>query len=411
MSAKSLRCRKCGTEFPLENLYSCSSCGGLLEVVYDYEHMTTESLYKVSPWGTGQMWQYYDLLPINDEHNIVSLGEGGTPLLKADRLSSEMECNIFLKLECITPSGSFKDRPTSVAVSKAKELRANTVIVASSGNAAASTAAYAARAGINCIVCIPTNTEAGKVSQAISHGAKVVYVEGSFSNSFKIAKMAAELYGWPNITTTFINPYTIEGDKTISYELWKQMGQVPDYIFIPVGDGPLLVGVYKGFLELKRFSLIDKLPRMIGVQSAQCSPIAQAYINKSNVIGWVYPINTMATGIADPLIGYEEDGDLTLSVIINSGGCMVSLDEEEIYNAYTKLAVKEGIFAEPTGAVPIGAVQKLLKQGYIKSDDKIVCLITGHGLKRASSLKYKPPTITTLEELREVVKIMPKMFN
>lgn len=408
MSVKCIRCRKCNTEFVPSKLNNCPSCNGILEIIYDYDKINLDIFFKENIYKDHRMWQYKDLLPLADESNIVSLGEGGTPLIAADNLnvSDKIKCQILLKLESQNPSGSFKDRPTSVAISKAKELQAQTVIVSSSGNAAASTSAYAVRASMKAVICLPQSTDINKVSQAITHGAQVVYIEGSVSDSFNMVKKASEFYGWPNITSTFINPYTVEGDKTVAYELWKQMdSDVPDVVIIPIGAGPLLVGIHKGFQELKYFNLIKKIPRLVGVQAARCSPIFKAYLNKQeSVNAWLNPINTIATGIADPLVGYEQDGLLTLQTILKSGGCVISLEEDEINASLRKLSRNVGVYAEPTAATPIGALKKLVEQKVVDSGEKVVCIITGHGLKYKDTVDYQPPVISSLEELKTIIK-------
>lgn len=406
--AEKLCCKKCKTEYSLEKIYKCPSCGGILDVIYDYKKLNQEALFDKSNINNG-IWKYKDLLPINDENNIVTLGEGNTPLVKANNLNEELgiKNNIYLKLENTNPSGSFKDRPISVGISKAKEFNADTVVIASTGNASASTSAYAAHAGLNCVVCVPQNTSTNKVSQAIAHGAHVVYVEGSFSDSYKMAIEASEAFGWINTTTTFLNPYTYEGNKTVAYELWEQMNKkAPDAIIIPIGAGPLLVGMHKGFVELKKLGLIEKLPRLIGVQAEECAPIYEAFLNNLNEVnGWSKDINTVAKGIADPLVGYEDDGTFTLQSILESEGCVISLTEEEILNALSLLSTKEGVYGEPTSATSIGALQKLVSENKIENYENVVCIITGHGLKQASSFEYTPKVVTKLEELKNVVNI------
>lgn len=401
MAAKSLRCRHCHCEYPLDILYECQHCGGILEVTYDYSKVPS-SVLTADDGNAGSLWRYKELLPVNNEVNIVTLGEGATPLLRGRGLETEFnsKAQIYLKLDNLNPSGSFKDRPTSVGVSKAKEAGATTVIVSSSGNAAASTAAYAAKAGLQCVICIPSSTDARKVGQAIAYGAKVFFVEGPFSNAYQVVDLASKEFGWPNITSTFVNPYTVEGDKTVAYEIWSQLGDVPDYVTVPVGSGPLLVGAYKGFKELQQFGLTNRLPKMICVQAAQCSPIAQAFSQKVNKVeGWHAPVSTIASGIGDPLIGYEQDGLLTLETVLASGGSVLALGEEEIYKAYRLLANKEGVFAEPTGAISVAALTELKQIYSLNHTEKIVCLITGHGLKYVDSLAHTPRTINTYKDL------------
>lgn len=406
MGVNALRCRGCGAEYPLDSLYSCTCCNGILEVQYDYGKKARDCLAYTG--AGGGIWRFRDLLPILNEDNIISLGEGDTPLIRADNLNpAGSGCRVYLKLESLNPSGSFKDRPISVGVSKAREFGAEVVVVASSGNASASAAAYAARAGLRCLVCIPQSTDIGKVSQAIAHGAEVIYVEGTFSSSFEVVKQAAQHYGWPNMSTTFINPYTVEGDKTVAYEIFQQLnGTAPDAVIVPVGAGPLLVGMAKGFAELERFDLIEKMPRLIGVQSVHCAPIAEAYRNKSELVEpWLKPVDTIATGIADPLVGYEADGTLTLKTILQTGGSVISLVEDEISAACQRLNREVGVYAEPTAAAAIGALEQLIAEREIGENESVVCVITGHGLKYAHSSAYRPPVVSNFEELKALIKI------
>lgn len=389
----------------MDNLYYCPVCGGLMEVVYDYKGASLELKEKTNILFEDTMWRYWGLLPVEDEANIVSLGEGNTPLIPMENSFLEGKGKIYFKMESVSPTGSFKDRPISVAVSKAKELGSDTIIVASSGNAAASAAAYAARAKMKCIVCIPKTTDMGKVSQAIAHGAKVVYVDGSFSKSFELAQKASEAFNWCNVTTTFINPYTVEGDKTIAYELFEQLqGKVPGAIVVPAGAGPLLVGIYKGFEDLIKLRQIEKMPKILGVQASGCAPIAEAFENKTRVKAWSKPCKTVATGICDPLRGYEADGQLTLDMIVKSGGKTITLDEHEIKKAAADLAESEGVFAEPSGATSVGALRKLIEEEYLDIDEDVVCLVTGHGLKSAAIFDCNPPVASSIEQLKEIAQ-------
>ena len=408
MYAKNLTCRKCGKVYPLDNRYSCEACGGILEVTYDYEEAFKQKPVEDVDMDFFGMWKYRKLLPVKDKKNIVTLGEGDTPLIDADKPQSLWGCRLktLIKAEMLTPTGSFKDRPSSVGVSIAKEKGFKKIVVASSGNASASAAAYAARAGMDCVVFVPDSTDMNKVIQAQSYGAQVICVKGNYSRSFEMAEYCAKNYGWANITSTFINPYTVEGDKTPAYELYHQLrGQVPDYILIPIGSGPLLVGMTKGYEELKQMGLVDKIPAMIGVQAAACAPITKAFLErKEKVTGWEEPIFTAAGGISDPLLGYEKDGDLTLATVRRTGGMMVSLDEEEIAEALSIVEKKIGLYCEPTGAVSVGAIKKLWNEGYLKEGTLAVSMTTGHGFKFSKRQPKTPPVIENAEQIEQLVR-------
>lgn len=408
MYAEKLVCRKCGAEYELENRYSCEACGGILEVTYDYQKAFEDNPVENPDLTFGGMWKYRGLLPVKDKKNIVTLGEGDTPLIDAKRIQELWKCNLemMVKAEMLTPTGSFKDRPTSVAVSVAKEKGFGKIVVASSGNASASAAAYAARAGMDCVVFVPETTDMNKVIQAQSYGAQVICVKGNYSRSFNMAKICAEKYGWANVTSTFINPYTVEGDKTPAYELYTQLkGRVPDYILIPIGSGPLLAGMVKGYEEMMQMGLVDRIPAMIGVQAAECAPITRAYQEGETVVkGWEKEIKTMAGGISDPLLGYEGDGELTLSVVRKTGGMMISLTEDEIREALEAVETKLGLYCEPTGAVSVGAVKKMWNQGLIKEGALTISLTTGHGFKYSGRNPKKPPVIETAEQIDQLVR-------
>lgn len=402
MFATKLICRSCKAEYPLENLYNCSKCGGILEVAYDLESAYALKPVEKPDTAFSGMWKYRALLPVQSAENIVTLGEGETPLLRAQQVEKlwNSHLNIFVKAEMLNPSGSFKDRPTSVAVSVAKEKGFSKIVVASSGNASAAAAAYAARANMECVVFVPESTDPNKIIQAQSYGAKVYAVSGNYSRSFEMASYCASTFGWANVTSTFINPYSVEGDKIPAYELYHQCGRkVPDAVLIPIGSGPLLVGMYKGFCDLKNMGLTDHLPAMIGVQVESCMPIVDAYEKHEAVRGWTGDIHTIAGGISDPLQGYEKDGDLTLETVLESGGCMVSLSEEEVWEATQTVEKCIGLYCEPTGAVSLGAVKKLEANGFLHPGYTTVSFLTGHGFKFSKRSAQSPQVIHSPNEL------------
>lgn len=398
-------CRSCGKQLELGMRYACPVCGGILEIQYDYEAMKKDPRLLDDQIHTG-MWKYSHMLPVKSGENIVTLGEGMTPLLRCERLEAEygMDAELYIKAESLNPSGSFKDRPSSVGVSAAKELGAGRVVIASSGNASAAAAAYCARAGMECVVFIPESTDVSKVTQAAAYGATVIPVAGNYSRSYHMACECAKRFGWPNVTSTFINPYTVEADKTAAYEVWEQLERhMPDCVLIPIASGPLLVGMYKGFQELLTLGLApadSKLPAMIGVQSEQCMPVTRAYLeHTSKVRGWDAPISTVAGGISDPLIGYEGDGELTLKTAVESGGCMTFLTETEILEAAKLVETKTGLYCEPTSATAVGAAGKLFAEGVIAPGAKIVSMLTGHGFKYSGRTSSVCRTVESMEDL------------
>jgi len=396
---------------PLDLNYSCPRCGGILEVIYDYTAMRRSEVVKTfTETSPASLWRFAPLLPVRQAANIISLGEGNTPLLLAKRLGKELGVpTLHLKNEGSNPTASFKDRPTSVGISVAKEFGATRVIIASSGNAGAAVAAYAARAGLCCVVVVPEGTPLGKVAQALSCGARVIYTRGSYSSSYRLARDSTTAFGWVNLTSTFLNPFTVEGDKTVAFELWEQLGgRVPDWLVIPIGAGPLLVGTLKGFEELRMLGLTDRVPAMVGVQSEAVHPVADAFASGEEVVReWHGPTNTVSSGIADPLVGYPQDGTLTLAAIKKTNGqCLVASDKAAI-SLGRALAEAEGIFVEPTSSTGIYAVAELRAAGIMRESDTVVVVLTGHGLKTPDAYTGSsegPPIVDSPEALRGLIE-------
>jgi threonine synthase len=388
VSVSHLQCTKCHTSYALEEGYACGKCGGIIDVWYDYGGSRDQSLRELRLEPSPSIWKYASLLPLVDPGNAVTLYEGGTPLISCNNLSASWDIpNLFVKDESRNPSGAFKDRAIAAAISKARELGHTTVVTASSGNAAASLAAYAAKARMKSYIFIPEHTPAEKVRQAFTHGCRLIKVRGHYSNAYAVARKAAASYHWMNITTTFLNPYALEGDKTIAYELYSQLeSSVPDWIVVPTGAGPLLAGIHKGFRELGKLGLTASAPpKMVAVQAEGCAPIVRAFESGSDhVSAWESP-ETIASAIADPLAGYERDGDRVLQIVRETGGIAVSVSEEEIIASIIALAEQEGVYAEPAGAAPLAAVRKCRDQGRLEKQDRVVCVVTGHGLKDSRS--------------------------
>ncbi len=384
MYAVALRCTQCHAEYDLSNRYSCKTCGGILDVQYDYVKLREDHVIEeIIPPAAAGIWRYRLLLPFAQGVHIISLAEGGTPLLRSENLSGIVGAdNLYLKDETRNASGAFKDRPISVAVSKAVELGCKAVTAASSGNAAASLSAYAAKARLPCVIFLPEGTPIAKVAQAVTCGAHVIKVRGDYSNSYKMAKTASARFSWMNITTTFINPYSFEGDKTVAYEIFRQMGNVvPDWILVPTGAGPLTFGIHKGFSEIKSFGLSSSMPRIAAVQAEGCKPIVVSFEKGLKSVKAWESVRTVASAIGDPLRGYEKDGELVLSVLKECKGIAVAVGDDDALRFVRELASREGVYAEPASATTIAALEKLIRNRTIKPDEKVVSVITGHGLK------------------------------
>lgn len=394
-----LICSKCGSEFPIEQQSYCPNCGGVITVLYSSQYLRNVSCGISEKLSS---YKYAKLLPLASVKNMVSLGEGNTPLIKSSEIGSSLGVpNLYFKDETKNPTGSFKDRSISVCTSMAMEFGCEGITVASSGNGAASVAAYGSKARLDAFLFVPENTPAGKVAQAIAYGGKVIKVRGNFSKCYQAAIDLSIQKHFMNMTTTFLNPYGIEGYKIIAFEIFDKLRKIPSYILVPVGAGPILYGIWKGFDELVRMGKAEKMPRIICAQAAGCSPISSAWICHKSVVACASP-QTIASAICDPLLGYEKDGDATVTAINKSNGMAYCLTDQEMLHAGKELAIKEGLFVEVSSAASLAALYKMKKDGLVKNDDICVCILTGHGLKDASTYipkDYQIPLIDNINEL------------
>ena len=321
---------------------------------------------------SGVIERYKDFLPVSSKTPVISLKEGNTPLIRAKHIESLIgnDSEVYLKYEGLNPTGSFKDRGMTLAVSKAVEEGKKAVICASTGNTSASAAAYAARAGIKCVVLIPKGSIAlGKLAQALIHGAQVIAVQGNFDDCLELVKEITEKYDLTLVNS--LNPYRIEGQKSGAFEICDALGDAPDYHAIPVGNAGNITAYWKGYKEYKEKGKINKLPKMIGFQAEGASPIVQGKI--------VEDPKTIATAIK---IGNPASWKQAEAARDESGGLIEAVTDSEILDAYKLLASKEGVFVEPASASSVAGVLKKAKEGYFKEKGKrIVCILTGHGLK------------------------------
>lgn len=361
-----LRCLECGSEFPLDQgLVTCPRCGGLLEVVFRPARVDLASLR-----GRG-VWRYRPLIP-GDYPKVVSLGEGSTPLVRSSIFKS-----VYYKLEGSNPTGSFKDRGMTVAVSLAASMGYGAVVAASTGNTAASAAAYAARAGMRCYVVLPRGrVAAGKLAQALLHGATVVEVEGGFDEAMgEVLRLyRSRRAAYP---LNSFNPWRLEGQKTLAFEVFEEIG-VPDNVVVPVGNGGNIYAIWKGFAELAEAGLADRVPRMIGVQAEGAAPIASAIARGLEEPAFVDEPRTVASAIR---IGRPVNWRKALKAIRSSGGTAVAVSDAEILEAQALLARREGIGVEPASAAALAGYLKLLRQGVIGEGEVTVVVLTGHALK------------------------------
>ncbi len=334
------------------------------------------------PWR-GVIAEYRDRLPVTDATPVITLEEGGTPLVRSADLSSETACEVFLKYEGANPTGSFKDRGMTVAVSKALEEGATAVVCASTGNTSASAAAYAARAGIPCAVVIPKGKVApGKLSQTTVHGARIVEVDGNFDAAFAAARELASHY--PIALVNSVNPYRLEGQKTLAFEVCDALGRAPDVHVVPVGNAGNITSHWRGYRQYRTDGVSSSLPVMFGVQAAGAAPL---------VLG--HPIldpETVATAIR---IGYPASWDGAMGASTESGGAILAVTDDEILAAQRRVARRDGLFAEPASAASVAGLLTLCRDGRIPPGSTVVCVLTGHGLKDPSwGLEgAEPPTL------------------
>jgi len=374
-------CINCGTKYPIDEVvYFCRKCGDILEIKIDYD--IVEDILKKSGWRKTPLsvWRYRDLMPISDPTKIVTLNEGGTGLNKCNRLGEALGCKqLYVKNEGENPTGSFKDRGMTVGVTKAVELGAKSVICASTGNTSASLAAYAARAGIRCAVLIPSGKIAyGKLAQAIIYGARVIQVRGNFDQALEIVLKISEKHGNIYLLNS-INPFRIEGQKSLGYEICEQLDNDPPHrIVVPVGNAGNISAIWKGFVEFHNLGLVKSLPKMTGIQAEGAAPIAQAIKTGSKEIKPVNKPETIATAIR---IGAPVSWKKAVNAIRDSGGTAETVTDEEILEAQKMLSRLEGLFVEPASASSIAGLKKLVENGDVDKDERIVCVTTGHGLK------------------------------
>lgn len=374
-----LICHECGGNYGVDEAdYNCASCGGNLDVVYDYRAvsslLTREVLEQRDEFSH---WRYLELLPVNDTRDIPPLQVGWTPLYKREEMGKKLGVpNLWFKDDGRNPSASFKDRASSVAIVRCRERGNDMICGASTGNAASSTACLAASLGLATTIFVPKNAPEAKIAQLLVFGARVFAVNGSYDNAFDLCLEATKRYGWYNRNTGY-NPYTREGKKTCSYEICEQLyWQVPDKVFVPVGDGNIISGIWKGFTDLIEIGLIERAPQLIAVQSEQSSAI----VNALRGDGRIHPV--AATTIADSIsVDLPRDGAMAVRAVKESGGQGVTVSDEEILAAIPEVARGAGIFGEPAGVTGFAGLKKMVRAGEIDENECVVCLITGNGLK------------------------------
>jgi threonine synthase len=371
-------CISCGAEHEaLPGITTCEKCGGILDIRYDYSYIqgiVTKEKVKERDYN---MWRYKELLPVSDIEKVRRLRVGWSPIYEVPALAEYVGVrSLYVKDDGNNPTSSLKDRASAMAVVKAGEAGVKKIGCSSTGNAASSLAGNCAAAGFQSYIFVPERAPKGKLAQLMMFGANVFLVRGSYEDTFRISKEAIEQYGWYNRNAA-VNPYLIEGKKTVSLEIAEQLGyNIPDYVAISVGDGCTIAGVWKGFKDLYEIGFIDKLPKLISVQAEGCNPINRTI--ESNKSLEAMEENTIADSIA---VGVPRNPDKAIRAVKESKGITVNVSDEEILSAVRVLGRTAGVFAEPAGAAGTAGLIKAVKMSRIPTDASVVSVVTGNGLK------------------------------
>lgn len=401
MYVSHLECPKCGASYESEKPVQLCQCGAPLLVRYDLkkvrENFRKDSLVS----RKADLWRYLELLPVKNEENVVSLGEGMTPLLSLKNLGPELGLsNLYMKDEGLIPTGTFKARGAAVGASRAKELGIKVLAMPTNGNAGGAWAAYCAKAGIKAVIVMPKDAPIIHRKEVAITGASLFLVNGLISDAGRIVNRAVTEYGWFD-ASTLKEPYRIEGKKTMGLELAEQFGwEMPDVIIYPTGGGVGIIGIYKGLKELQEIGWVrGRMSRLVAVQSTGCAPIVKAWEEgKKESVFWENA-RTIAFGLTVP----KALGDfLVLEAVYNTGGCAVAVEDDEILKAQQMLASREGVFVCPEGAATLSAAIKLSLSSWIKRDEKVVLLNTGTGLKYPETVKTGPQVLEPDDHLPRV---------
>ena len=379
-----IRCARCGKTYSLETVPPNDGCGGRIEFKIDIEDMKGKISRDELERRCGGLWKYIEFMPLVNTQNIITLGEGNTPLLRSTRLAEALGLqDLYLKNETVNPTGSFKDRPISVGVNRAFQDGGHTVVSASSGNAATSMAAYAAKGGLRAVVFVPEHVPRGKLTHLLSLDAQVFRIkrqEKGIDPTTQLLWKINGLKGWiPVPSFGPFNGFQFEGTKTLGYEIVEQLKwHVPDWILFPTGSGGLMAGTMKGLFEFYEMGLIDRVPRPVVVQPEGCGPIVKAFKRASDKIEPWGTADTICGGLADPL---PWDGDAALRYLQMAKGYALTVPDYKTEEWLLKLGKLEGLFAEPSGVAGIAGLEMLIEEGIIDAKDRVVVPITGIGFK------------------------------
>jgi len=410
---KNLVCISCGESYEASpTQYLCPKCGekGILDVQYDYEKIKKEwSKEDLASNNNPGIWRYTPLLPIEPNSVKPPLRVGNTPVYESKAMAKELGVStLYIKDDGLNPTGSLKDRASSIAVVKAQEARINVVACASTGNAASSLAGNIASMGneMRAVIFVPERAPIGKVTQLLIYGALVVSVKGSYEETFYLSEEAINKWGWYNRNAA-INPYLVEGKKTSSIEFAEQLNwNMPDWLVYSVGDGCTIAGAWKGVYDLKQIGFIDKVPKLLGVQAEGCAPITKAYKSGNDLI--VEKENTLADSIA---VGKPRNYIKAIKAVKESKGDMVNVSDDEILNIMKVLGKKTGIFGEPAGVAGVAGIKKAVKKNIIKPYESVGVVITGNGLKdikNAQKSVGEPLRVST--DINELYNLLNEYF-
>jgi threonine synthase len=413
MSKFLFQCIDCKKDFvPGEVRYVCPECKagqmpmqpllGILRCTYDYDKLrkvfTRASLKRSKRKGFAR---YLDLLPIKSAGSLPPLIVGPSPLRAAANIAYDLSIGeLWLKDDTCMPTGSFKDRASALVVACAHEDGMETIATASTGNAATALAGQAASVGMKCVIFVPESAPKAKLAQIQIYGARLLPIKGSYDQAFDLSIEACERFGWYNRNTAY-NPFTIEGKKTAALEIWEQMnGNVPDWVFMPTGDGVILSGIDKGFSDLREMGLIDKAPRLVAVQASGASPIVKAIEAGAEEIIPERSPHTIADSIS---VGVPRAGRWAIDALRRCNGLAVAVSDEEIVNSIAYLGRSVGMFAEPAAATAFAGVRKCAARGVIGASDRVVALITGNGLKDVPAAMRSLPHVDSIEPTIDAV--------
>jgi threonine synthase len=380
-----LACTACAWRSDDADLSACPVCGATIDIVYDSPQIPLRD-------ELPGIWRYAARLPLHDTAHAVSLGEGGTPLLRAARLGDELGLpELRFKIEGANPTGSYKDRIAAVGIARLRELGKRAWAATSSGNAGAAIAAYGVRAGLEGYLFTLEKAARAKIAQILAYGPRVFAVERLGYDplveqaTWRNIRALCDARGWGMLVTARrFSPHAMEGVKTIAYEICAQLGDAPDLVYVPVGGGGLLSAAWKGFVEAQAAGLASRLPRMVAVQAGGCDAVTRAWQNGQPVV----PIDGCTSTISGIQLTAPPDGDLVLRALRESGGWAISVPDAATYAAQADLAGREGLFVEPAAAITLAGLRADMAAGRLRGDERVVCLLTGIGFKDASALQH-----------------------